>query len=98
MDAEAALIDSELNAKLQELQEAADAVSQGRLLAVVTVLLSRCSTDSHIAAVAGAVRHIAQLLDSEDQTVQVCWMYSLAMVLLIQPSASPMSASVVAAC
>lgn len=65
------LIDAELDKQIGLLKTANDTASQGRVLAVVTVLFSRCSADSHIAAAADVVPHIARLLASDDQVVQV---------------------------
>lgn len=71
MEPEAALIDVELEKQIRLLQSANDTASQGRTLAIITVLFSRCSADSHIAAAGSAIPHMAQLLTSADQVVQV---------------------------
>eukprot|EP00878_Enallax_costatus_P004742 GHUV01004991.1.p1 GENE.GHUV01004991.1~~GHUV01004991.1.p1 ORF type:complete len:283 (+),score=82.35 GHUV01004991.1:334-1182(+) len=70
MDTEAALFEAELEKQLRLLHTATESASQGRALAILTVLVSRCSSDSQLAAAGGAVAHIAQLLASNDPLVQ----------------------------
>lgn len=71
MDPEAALLDSELEKQISALQSASEPATQGRTLAIITVLVSRCSADSHIAAAGSAVPLIAHCLTVSDQIVQV---------------------------
>jgi hypothetical protein len=71
MSAEAYIADAELEKQISALQTAEDPISQGRALALLTVLLSRCSEDN-LATVAGCVPTITELATSSvDQLVQV---------------------------
>lgn len=71
MSAEAYIADAELEKQITALQIAEDPVSQARALALLTVLLSRCSEDK-FATVAGCVSTITELATaSADQLVQV---------------------------
>jgi hypothetical protein len=71
MSAESYIADAELEKQITALQSAEDPSSQGRALALLTVLLSRCSEDN-FSTVAGCVQTLAELATSSlDQLVQV---------------------------
>ena len=71
MDTGAAVFAIELEKQLHLLETAKDTAGQGRALAILTVLFSRGCGDSQLAAVGGAIPHIARLLASNDPAVQV---------------------------
>jgi hypothetical protein len=69
--AETYIADAELEKQIEALRSAEDPAGQGRALALLTVLLSRCSEDN-FSTVAACIPTVTQLAStSEDQLVQV---------------------------
>lgn len=74
MTAEAYIADAELEKQITALQEQQDPNFQGKTLALLTVLLSRCS-ESNFGTVAGCVPTLTALAGSTDPLVQVSLWY-----------------------
>lgn len=69
--AETYIADAELEKQIAALKSAEDPAGQGRALALLTVLLSRCSEDN-FSTVAACIPTVTDLASrSEDQLVQV---------------------------
>jgi hypothetical protein len=69
--AETYIADAELEKQIAALRSADDSAGQGRALALLTVLLSRCSEDN-FSTVAACIPTVTELAStSEDQLVQV---------------------------
>ncbi|KAF6262957.1 armadillo-type protein [Scenedesmus sp. NREL 46B-D3] len=66
---EAVMLNAEVEKQLAHLQSE-DLAVQGRALAMITVLFSRCDNESQVSAVAAAVPSLYSCLESSDQLVQ----------------------------